>query len=401
MGVIYKITNKINGKFYIGQTTRKLEYRWREHCHDALNGSQTYFHAAIKKYGKENFILEIIDENVDNSKILEVESKYIEELGSNKKEIGYNTTLDKKYTEKKILDFNIIDDIIGLITNTSLSLSEIGKMFGLCRSTISHINKGIIYKKSDIEYPIRSIAINRKLNEFEVLEIIEILSTNKKMSMYDIAEIYDIHHATIGKINNGICYYKYMENLNLSFPIRKEQSDELDFEFVKNVVYKELIDDKNKSLTEISKKINVPVYKLSKINNGETYRSILSDKYPDIKFPIKNIGYTSKIKDDDVLYEIVELLKYTSLTLNQITYVIKQKYEYDSTNTLYKINSGIRYKKRVIDLFDNIHFPIRSQSNKRIVFSNEKDKKKENEILKKYDIAVEDLPLPFGEKIKI
>jgi hypothetical protein len=55
--VIYKITNKINSKTYIGQTTRDLAQRWKEHCRDF---SQRKLYRAIQKYGVENFKAEII-----------------------------------------------------------------------------------------------------------------------------------------------------------------------------------------------------------------------------------------------------------------------------------------------------------------------------------------------------
>ena len=50
--VIYKWTNKINGKSYIGQTTRE-KLRYREHLYDRRVNK--YFHNAIDKYGIENF----------------------------------------------------------------------------------------------------------------------------------------------------------------------------------------------------------------------------------------------------------------------------------------------------------------------------------------------------------
>ena len=50
---IYRITNKINGKTYIGQSIN-IEERWKKH----IKGSPRYtshIHSAIKKYGVENF----------------------------------------------------------------------------------------------------------------------------------------------------------------------------------------------------------------------------------------------------------------------------------------------------------------------------------------------------------
>ena len=55
---IYKITNLINKKCYIGQSVH-IERRFREHCNSNTN---SYIHRAIQKYGKENFTFEVIEE---------------------------------------------------------------------------------------------------------------------------------------------------------------------------------------------------------------------------------------------------------------------------------------------------------------------------------------------------
>lgn len=64
-GIIYKATNIINGKCYIGQTIKLLCQRKYEHIYSTNNTLDTaYFHNAIRKYGSENFIWEVICENV-------------------------------------------------------------------------------------------------------------------------------------------------------------------------------------------------------------------------------------------------------------------------------------------------------------------------------------------------
>jgi len=94
MGYIYKITNKINNKIYIGYTTQKLNVRYSQHLTSAFRKkSKTAISSAIRKYGKDNFILDIIEKtNVCKKELLELEVKYIEQYNSNNKLIGYNLT---------------------------------------------------------------------------------------------------------------------------------------------------------------------------------------------------------------------------------------------------------------------------------------------------------------------
>ena len=59
---IYKITNNINNKVYIGQTSRDVKKCFQRHIQDAVsNRLDTYFARAIRKYGKEHFSYETID----------------------------------------------------------------------------------------------------------------------------------------------------------------------------------------------------------------------------------------------------------------------------------------------------------------------------------------------------
>ena len=52
---LYQVTNKINGRIYIGQTCQGHKRRWYVHCWKAARGGEQRFHQAIRDYGKENF----------------------------------------------------------------------------------------------------------------------------------------------------------------------------------------------------------------------------------------------------------------------------------------------------------------------------------------------------------
>lgn len=67
--IIYRITNQINTKSYIGQTKYSLEKRWTQHKSAAKSGSELHFSKAIRKYPLETWNLEIL-ETIDDPNIL-------------------------------------------------------------------------------------------------------------------------------------------------------------------------------------------------------------------------------------------------------------------------------------------------------------------------------------------
>lgn len=91
--IIYKITNKINGKIYIGQTIRTLKERWKNHKEQAKSGKRCRaIHHAIRKYGIENFTVEQIDLAVSQEELNEKERYWIEFYDSTNRDKGYNLT---------------------------------------------------------------------------------------------------------------------------------------------------------------------------------------------------------------------------------------------------------------------------------------------------------------------
>lgn len=89
--IIYKITNKINNKCYIGRTIRSLSERYKEHIKSAINNDQRHLYQAMRKYGIDNFKIESID-NANNLKDLQDKEMYwVNFYDSYNK--GYNMTL--------------------------------------------------------------------------------------------------------------------------------------------------------------------------------------------------------------------------------------------------------------------------------------------------------------------
>ena len=105
MAYIYQITNIVNGNIYIGKTSRSIKERWKEHLKDCdrINIQNRPLYLAINKYGKENFIIEEIEECSD-SEASDREKYWIEKTGSFKN--GYNATIGGD--GKPYLDYELI-----------------------------------------------------------------------------------------------------------------------------------------------------------------------------------------------------------------------------------------------------------------------------------------------------
>jgi group I intron endonuclease len=84
--IVYRITNKKNGKSYIGFTSKSVDQRWSEHVYWALHRNSHYrIHAAIRKYGPENFEQYVLAEGSDENYVLNtLEPKFIAEYNTQK-----------------------------------------------------------------------------------------------------------------------------------------------------------------------------------------------------------------------------------------------------------------------------------------------------------------------------
>jgi len=92
--IIYKITNKINGKVYIGQTTQTLNKRMYGHLADSKRNRQikkrNKISAAINLHGFDNFIFETIASANTQDELNYLEIKYIENHNACSDAFGYN-----------------------------------------------------------------------------------------------------------------------------------------------------------------------------------------------------------------------------------------------------------------------------------------------------------------------
>lgn len=148
---IYCITNKINNKKYIGQST-DLEERKRGHKYSIRSSSPKYYlQRALSKYGIENFTFEVI-ETCEEKYLDEREVYWIKQYGTYGG--GYNLTLGGTKGNMKI-DEDTYLKIVNDLKTIDKSQDDIGKKYGISGKTVSYINSGYRYKRKGFEYPIR------------------------------------------------------------------------------------------------------------------------------------------------------------------------------------------------------------------------------------------------------
>lgn len=213
---IYKITNNINKKIYIGQSNNPNR-RFQEH----LSGNVKYKNLlkdAIKKYGKENFTMEILEWTEDFNKR---EQYYISILRS-LSPYGYN--IEKggscppiKYGEDNCqakITKQQADKIKKQLQNWSIPRRQIIKSNKVTNDIVRHINDGSSWYNENLNYPLRPQ--EKELNNMRAEKVIELLQ-NTKFSQKEIAKRVGWTRSAITMINNGSNHYKD----NLTYPIRK------------------------------------------------------------------------------------------------------------------------------------------------------------------------------------
>lgn len=122
---IYKVTNAINGKVYIG-----FDSNWpnRQKNHKYLSNKRNQkIYSAIRKYGWDNFIWEVIYQSKDGKHCLnEMESYFIKQFDSYQN--GYNSTLGGEGTLGRITTNTTKNKISQALKNKPKTKDHILKM---------------------------------------------------------------------------------------------------------------------------------------------------------------------------------------------------------------------------------------------------------------------------------
>lgn len=94
---IYKLTNIKNQKCYIGYTSKEPLIRYQQHISDSITRCNYPIHKAIRKYGKDNFIFEVIYQSKDKEHTLNIMEPFFIQIFKSLKE-GYNCSLGGEAT---------------------------------------------------------------------------------------------------------------------------------------------------------------------------------------------------------------------------------------------------------------------------------------------------------------
>lgn len=158
MAYVYKITNNVNGKIYIGQTNRSIEERFLEHKRDAFKerNKKRPLYDAMKKYGTDAFSIELVEET-DNP--LEREKFWIEYFGSFKS--GYNATIGGDGTP--YIDYDLVVSEYQQLKNQN----EVARKLKISSDTVRKILK--IYKIKRVSHKeVVQKALGKIVNQYDL-----------------------------------------------------------------------------------------------------------------------------------------------------------------------------------------------------------------------------------------
>lgn len=220
MKSIYKITNKLNNKIYIGQSNNPME-RWRQHklrCTQEEFRGKSAIYDALREVGIDNFTFEIIGWFEDyNDK-----EKYYIQFYNSLVPNGYNIMEGgqeppHKYGEEhhnSVYSQELVDKIIDDLLNRKNTQKEIEIKYNVNQALVTSINRGITHRRQGLEYPLIKTS-NYHCNEKDFNDIIYLLK-NSICTSSEIGQYFGFSTSTIKAINSGKNHY--LETID--YPIR-------------------------------------------------------------------------------------------------------------------------------------------------------------------------------------
>lgn len=270
---IYQYTNLVNNKVYVGQTNN-FQRRVNEHKSCSFNPKSVNYddiiHKAIRKYGLENFnieILEVINNTDSYDFVNEREAFWIKEKKSLITQWGYNVLNGGKNCWKSFLSQNDVNKIKDFIKE-GMPYSEIQKAYPISKTFISDINNGKSFFDDKEIYPLYSYRISNDIYDALIEDLVK-----PELTFKQLAERYNLGESTIKKFNYGTLQHGYYKG---EYPIRKITPQEYKRQQIKYYLLN----------TDLSKKEIVSLTNSS----DETVRRVnigSIDKDNNLKYPLR------------------------------------------------------------------------------------------------------------------
>lgn len=284
MHYIYKYTNKITGKHYIGQTNN-LQKRYNGHKSEASNpkatGYNLPFHCAIRRYGIKNFSYDVLEEIEDGESQKFIDEREVYFIGyyhSLVTENGYNLTIggegcpkppssyEEKLKRSKLFTGEEIKDIQKRLLNDE-EYDDIEKIYSpkLKRTFLVNINTGTNFYNPNFKYPLKKNA-KSKFSQKEIRAIKDKIKTGIKYA--DIQKEYNIKSAGfLSMINTG----KYFYSDEDVYPLCNKGCRKKDNEIWAKGIIKDILETKL-SLNQIAQKWNKSYSTVKNINAGRSHK---------------------------------------------------------------------------------------------------------------------------------
>jgi group I intron endonuclease len=264
---VYKITNMVNGKFYIGSSLN-ISKRWEKHRYELRKNKHCNRHlqSAWNKYGDENFKFEVIAEIKDKDMILPVEQLYIEMTKCYISEIGYNKDVIAKSS-------------YGYVTTKNEEIIKIDSERRLRKKKNPNPNKGV--KLTDEQKGKISKGSRGKNNKGQIVltekdvEEIMILFHNG-LSIIEVQEFYYVDNNALNKIKSGKTWNDIKNSIDFNSPLpsklseiinkvipNRKRSKKLTNDQIKEI--EKLLSEKEITQNEISKRLGVNLNQVKRI----------------------------------------------------------------------------------------------------------------------------------------
>lgn len=204
---VYKITNTVNDRVYIGLTTGPLKVRWRQHLSAAKKDVDKPLYRAMRKHGIDNFSIHVIytTDSIDDLRAAEI--RLIAEFKAHVNNGGYNLTdhgfehgRANQPSGEALYNSKLTEEMVAFIRNpihwdksNAAVLEMVKEQFGFdgARDTIRDARRGDIWKHLDDQYPpVRTGQGSRgALTEYRRVISTEVLKSNHAKAIQKSAEL--------------------------------------------------------------------------------------------------------------------------------------------------------------------------------------------------------------------